>query len=181
MKTPPTPHPAIVLINAKIEEHRELAADFAADRTLELAESALNSAKAAAAKAELEDDSIDPEALVDKRMDARRAVEVAEIRLARAKKAIESRGWDVQAPLHAGGKIAAEALREVADPFGNQLEAALRNLIGDDYNTDSGHYKSLIYRKKERLFGHARSCEQSASVQVLERAIAMIEDATRLG
>jgi hypothetical protein len=176
-----TPHPAIAAINLKIAEHHELAADFAADQTLTLAEAALESAKAAAAQAELEDHSLDPEDLVDRRLEARRQVEVAEIRLARAKKAIESRGWDVQAPLHAGGKIAAEALREVADPFGNQLEAALRNLIGDDYNTDSGHYKSLIYRKKERLFGHARSCEQSASVQVLERSIAMIEDSTRLG
>jgi hypothetical protein len=184
MKTsqPPPQHPAIAQITAKIEEFHALELDFKNDKTLVLAESALESAKAAAAAAEAEDDSLDPEELVDKRLEARREVEIAEIRLARARKAVESRSFDVNAPLKAGGEIAAGALREVAEPFGERLEAALRKLIGDEgYTAESAHYKSLIYRKRERLYGHARHCESRASIPLLNQAITLLEDAARLG
>ena len=175
-------HPSIALITAKIEEHHALAKDFAADQTLKLAEAALEQAKAAAAEAELEDDSTDPEELVDRRLEARRQVEIAEIRLVRAKKATQSQGHQVMWPINKAGKIAADALREVSEPFGDGLEAALRKLIGDEtYDADRGFFNSLIYRKKERLYTGARLLESSASVPGLGNAIAMLEDVARLG
>jgi hypothetical protein len=178
------PHPAISQIKAKIEEHRELEADFKADRTLELAQSALDSAKAAAvaAEAEAEDDSVDPEELVDRRIEARRQVEIAEIRLARAQKALESRGWDVKAPLIEGGKIANEALRTAAEPFGERLEAGLRNLLGDEtFLAVSPQLKGVIFQKKERLYAHARQMESEVSIPGLNQAIAYLEEVARLG
>jgi hypothetical protein len=182
MKAAPTPHPAIQAILTKIEEHHALEKDFANDQTLNLAQAALDQAKAAVAEAELEDDEIDPEELVDRRLEARRQVEIAEIRLGRAQKALESRGQSVMQPIREAGRIAAAALREIAEPFGVALEKSLRKIVGDDdFAADGGHYKSLIYRKKERLFAHARACESNASVGCMERAIAMLEDATRLG
>lgn len=177
-----TPHPAIAKINGLIDESRALEADFLADKTLELAQSALESAKAAVLVAEGEDDSIDPEQLVDRRIEARRQAEIAGIRLERAKKAMESRKSEVNHPIIRAGKIAAEALREVVEPSGRRLESELRRIIGDhSYERDSGHYKALIYRKGEALFGHARQMEAAASVQGLNQAIALIEDARRLG
>jgi hypothetical protein len=176
------PHPAIALIAAKIEAHHALERDFQNDQTLKLAESALDQAKAAAAEAEKENDSIDPEELVDRRIEARRQVEIAEIRLSRAKTAMESQESRVLGPIREGGRIAAEALREVVEPFGAALESELRRVIGqNDFEAEQGHYKGLIYRKKERFHGLARELESSASINSLNRAVAMIEDATRLG
>lgn len=178
----PKPHPAVAKINAKIKEFHELEADFKNDKTLELAKSALDSAKAAAVAAEVENDSIDPEQLVDRRIEARRQVEIAEIRLGRAENAMKSRGWDVQGPLLEAGKIAAEAMNEAAEPFGGRLERELRKLIGeDDFNMEAPFYKALIYRKRDRLYSHARLMEKAASVPGLVRAIALLEDAARLG
>lgn len=176
------PHPAVAEINAKIKEFHELEADFKNDQTLKLAQAALESAKAGAVAAEAEDDSIDPEELVDRRIEARRQVEISEIRLARAEKAIESRGYVVRTPLIEAGGIAAEALRTAAEPFGKRLEAELRKLIGDDYYTpQEAHYKALIYQKGEVLNAHARQTESSVSIPGLNKAIALLEDAARLG
>jgi hypothetical protein len=175
------PHPAIAQITAKIEEHRTLEADFKNDQTLNLAERALEAAKAAAVEAELEDDSIDPAELVDRRLEARREVEIAEIRLARAKKAVESQASRVMVPIREGGRIAADALREAAEPFGAAVESELRRVLGQhDYDAEQGHYKAAIYRKKDLLFGSARSLESSASVPGLGKAIALLEEADRL-
>ncbi len=176
------PHPAVAKINAKIAEFHELEADFKADRTLELAQSALDSAKSAAAQADLEDESTDPEALVDSRLEARRQVQIAEIRLARAQKTLESRGYVVRSPLLQAGDIAAEALREATEPFAERLESGLRNLLGDEmFQAELSHLTSVIYRKKERLFAHARQMESAVSIPGLNQAIALLEDAARLG
>lgn len=176
------PHPAVVLIQGKIKEFHELEADFKNDQTLSLAKSALESAKTGAAQAEHEDDSVDPEELVDRRLEARRQVEIAEIRLGRAQKALESRGYVVRTPLLQAGQIAAEALREAAEPFGERLESGLRNLLGDEmFRAESGFFTSVIYRKRERLFAHARQMESAVSIPGLNQAIALLEDAARLG
>lgn len=182
ISAPSSPVPAVAKIKAELEEFRALEADFKNDRTLELARIALDGAKAAAVTAAVEDDSIDPEELVDRRLEARRQVEIAEIRLGRSEKAVESRGQVVRTPLIEAGKIAAEALREAAEPLGKRLETELRKLIGDDYyNPDAGHYKSLIYRKGEVLNAHARQMESAVSISGLNQAIALLEDAARLG
>jgi hypothetical protein len=174
-------HPAIAKINAKIEEFHELESDFKNDKTLELAKSALEGAKITLTAAEAEDDSIGPEELVDRRIEARRQVEIAEIRLSRAQKSVESQGCVVRTPLLEAGEIAAEALRGVVEPFAERLEYELRKLIGEeDYNHNAGHFKSIIYRKGERLYGHARQMESAVSIPGLIRAISLLEEATRL-
>jgi hypothetical protein len=180
--TTTSPHPAIALIAAKIEAHHALQRDFDNDKTLTLAESALETAKAASVQAELEDAAVDPEKLVDLRIEARRQVEIAEIRLSRAKTAMESQASRVLGPIREGGRIAAEALLEVVEPFGAAFESELCRVIGkSDFEKDQGHYKTLIYRKKDRFHGLARELESSPSIHSLNRAVAMIEDAARLG
>jgi hypothetical protein len=176
------PHPAVVLIQAKIAEFHELEADFKNDLTLKLATEALDSAKAAAVAAEAEDETVDPEELVDRRIEARRSVEVAEIRLTRAQKTLESRGHVVRTPLIQAGDIAVEALRAAAEPFGERLEAELRKLIGDEfYLASASFYQNLIFGKQDRLYGHARQLESAVSIPGLNQAIAHLEEVARLG
>ena len=178
----PKPHPAVAKIQAKIKEFHELEADFKNDKTLVLAQSALETAKADAAVAEAEDDSIDPEQLVDLRLEARRQVEIAEIRLTRAQKAVESRGIVVRTPLLEAGDIAAEALLGIEPHFCQRLESELRKLIGDGfYEATPGIYQNLIYKKQAILHGHARQMESSVSIFGLNEAITLLEDANRLG
>lgn len=178
----PAPHPAIEKINKLIEESRALEADFKNDKTLELAELALETAKAAVVAAEAEDDSLDPEQLVDRRIEARRQEEIAAIRLERAKKALQSRKSAIDGPLYRAGKIAADALRELVEPMQRKLESELRRVIGDDfYEREISHYKSLLWRKGEILVHHARQMESGPSIPGLLKTIALIEDARRLG
>lgn len=175
------PHPAVAKINAKIQEFHALEADFQNDQTLKLAQAALESAKAAAVAAEAEEDSIDPEELVDRRMEARRQVEISEIRLGRAQKSMKSRGFDVKQPLREGGEIAAKALRASAEPFCERLESELKRILGEDFPINAGHLKVTIYRKGERLFAQARAVESSPDPQTLGQAIALLEDVARFG
>lgn len=178
----PAPHPAIEEINKLIEESRALEADFKNDKTLELAELALETAKAAVAAAEAEDDSIDPEQLVDRRIEARRQEEIAAIRLERAKNAMKSRKSEINDPIRKAGRLAADTLVELVGPMRWKLESELRRVIGDDfYEREMSHYKSLLWRKGEILVHHARLMESGPSIPGLLKTVALIENARRLG
>lgn len=176
---------AVEAIRAKIEEHRALAAEVVKDRTVEISKLALADAEETARRAAAEDESIEPEDLVDRRIEAGRQVEVAKIRVQRAEKVRAERLSETRGPLVEARGIAVDAITASRGPLGEKLMAGAVRVFGSMVEEEAGWFKSLIYRAGERLNGTARRLERSdhtntdQMIRDLEHAIGLIEDANR--
>lgn len=126
----PTPTDRILELLAS---HRELSEDFKKDQTLVIASAAVESARRAVEAAANDDGTLDPEVYVDRKLQAEREFQIAEIKLTRAKAEVETRGDSVLRPLEAASGIAQAALLEATPRRLKKLNEGIAVLFaGDD-------------------------------------------------
>ena len=153
------PHLEIIkAADAKVAEYHSAAKGLAKDVTLQTARDALANATAAKEWAEVEDESVAPEDLVDRRTDAARDFEVAKIRVARAEKAQAINASQALAPLREATQLLSKALMEAVEPLRNRVEAGARRVFGDQmYDLAGPHFKGLVYQMGERCSEFSRT------------------------
>lgn len=177
----------VAAVRGKIAEYHAAAAEFEKDVTLQTAKQALADAEVGKERADREDDSIDPEELVDRRLDAVRQVEVAKIRVARAEKAHASSKGSVVFILREAMRIAVAAFPAAAEALREKLEAGAVRVYGAEIvgNHQKSYLKSLHHQMTERVHGTRRGLEKDTSdnprqlIAHLEKALAVLEDVHR--
>ncbi len=172
-------------IRSLIDGYKADTEEFSKDRTVDIARQALADAEAAKQRADIDDDSIGADELVDRRLEAGRAVEIAKITLQRAERVANERAADVPNKIIDAKHLLCEALTSAADPLRESVWNGLKRVLGDDYQGEKSFFKSMVYRMADRLFSTSRHINQSSYshpsqlIHTLERGIALLEDAYR--
>lgn len=148
------------------------------------AEQALHDAIAAKDALTVEDESISPLELVQRRGAAAQAVEVCEIELARAQRRQEAAAMNPWSILAAAKVECAAALRKAGECHGDKLKAEIAAVVGErDFAADAGRYEALAFRQSDEFFQLARLVEavedpESAST-LFAQAFDLIEKGNR--
>lgn len=177
---------SIKIIRSKVECFRGHAAKLAHDKTVEVCEQSLVDAQREAKAAAVEDESIEAEVLVDRRIEAARQVEIAQIRLQRAKKMRAELESEIKCALLEARNMVCEGLRAASDSLSERLMAGAVRVFGEEVVlTEGPFFKSLAYRATERVAGTARRIEKSdhsntdQMIRDIEHAIRLIEESLR--
>jgi hypothetical protein len=177
----------IEAIRAAIASYHAAAAEFAKDVTLRTAREAFTAAEKNKARADLEDDSVDAEELVDRRMEAERQFQVAKIRVDRAEKSHTERQSDVNLILRQATREAAKAFPIAAEALAARLTAAAVRVYGADIVElhEKQRFDLLHYSMGRRVHEEGECLRMSRSeipehaIGHLENAIAILEDVYR--
>lgn len=168
--TPPTD---LSKIRKSLEAFRAAITELSTDRTEHAAREALAAAQAAAAAAQADDPTAPAEAIIDARLEAQRAVSIAELRLARAENELFSRQTAAAELLAGPSKIMLSALAEAAPEVESNLLGKLRELLGADFEQLKGQLGSVAHNRGRRLIDAGMRIRNCTTAQDLAANLAI--------
>ncbi len=147
-------------------------AELESDLTASAAKEALATAENQAAALAIDDGRLTAEAFVDSQIEANRAVSIARLRLDRATADQADRRAQVAAALTEPSLAIQAALEDATPRVQAELVAALKSVLGDDYDQLRGLGESIGYSRGRRLTGAAERIRSATSPQDLAATIA---------
>lgn len=165
----------------QVEEFNAAVAALNNDRAVESAREILHLANAAKEHAGREDVSLSPEKLVSRRVEASVALEVAEIKLQRAERALQCRFDDVHPILQGAQKMTAQALRDAGLVFSEKIADGLRRVFGKYHARIQPKLAAELYQMRDEFEIAAREVERAVrpedAAAGINRAFDLIENA----